>query len=248
MKDGKPTDYSKYSLRYSFSSKIVCGYCGAIFTRKMGRAKQDGTRTPYWACQRRTQDRYDCEDSKFVRESLLQEMFVELYNKLNEERTTNNINLLSAIKKMTEETGFEKDIKRLENEKIKLNDRLSSLVDMKLDKIIDNDTYVKKEKELLSKIDEVSEKLNTYKSEIINKDKQIKRLNKIEEVINTTPRLEEFNEDCFKNLIDKIIVGEIDENGNKNPNVIKFILKTGKNYDFLIDNQKHCMSFCKRNK
>lgn len=149
---------------------------------------------------------------------------------------------------MTEETGFEKDIKRLENEKIKLNDRLSSLVDMKLDKIIDNDTYVKKEKELLSKIDEVSEKLNTYKSEIINKDKQIKRLNKIEEVINTTPRLEEFNEDCFKNLIDKIIVGEIDENGNKNPNVIKFILKAGKNYDFLIDNQKHCMSFCKRNK
>ena len=106
----------------------------------------------------------------------------------------------------------------------------------------------KKEKELLNKIDEVSEKLNTYKSEIINKDKQIKRLNKIEEVINTTPRLEEFNEDCFKNLIDKIIVGEIDENGNKNPNVIKFILKTGKNYDFLIDNQKHCMSFCKRNK
>ena len=175
-------------------------------------------------------------------------MFVELYNKLNEERTTNNINLLSAIKKMTEETGFEKDIKRLENEKLKLNDRLSNLVDMKLDKIIDNDSYIKKEKELLSKIDEVSKKLNTYKSEIINKDRQIKRLNKIEEVINTTPRLEEFNEECFKNLIDKIIVGEIDENGNKNSNVIKFILKTGKNYDFLINNQKYCMSFCKRNK
>ena len=135
--------------------------------------------------------------------------------------------------------------KILKDLKIKLNDRLSSLVDMKLDKIIDIDTYVKKEKELLSKIDEVSEKLNTYKSEIINKDKQIKRLNKIEEVINTTPRLEEFNKNCFKNLIDKIIVGEIDENGNINPNVIKFILKTGKNYDFLIDNQKHCMSFCK---
>ena len=61
---------------------------------------------------------------------------------------------------------------------------------MKLDKIIDNDTYIKKEKELLNKIDEVSEKLNAYKSEIINKDKQIKRLNKIEEVINTPPRLE----------------------------------------------------------
>lgn len=88
--------------------------------------------------------------------------------------------------------------KILKDLKIKLNDRLSSLVDMKLDKIIDIDTYVKKEKELLSKIDEVSKKLNTYKSEIINKDKQIIRLNKIEEVINTTPRLEEFNEDCLR--------------------------------------------------
>lgn len=248
MKDGKPTDYSKYSLRYPFSSKIVCGHCGAIFTRKQGRARQDGSKTPYWACQRKSQQRYDCEDSKFVRENVLEEMFVELYNKLNEERTTNNINLLSAIKKMTEEQSFEKDVKKLEDEKTKLNNRLSNLVDMKLDKIIDNDTYVKKEQELLVKIDEVNEKLIKYKSEIINKDKQVKRLNKIEEIINNTPRLEEFNADCFNNMVDKIIIGEIDENGNKNNNVIKFILKTGKNYDFLIDNQKYCMSFRKRNK
>lgn len=142
----------------------------------------------------------------------------------------------------------EKDVKKLEDEKNKLNNRLSNLVDMKLDKIIDNDTYVKKEQELLVKIDEVNEKLIKYKSEIINKDKQVKRLNKIEEIINNTHRLEEFNADCFNNMVDKIIIGEIDENGNKNNNVIKFILKTGKNYDFLIDNQKYCMSFRKRNK
>ena len=62
----------------------------------MGRVKQDGTRTPYWECQRRAEERYVCEDSRFIRERLLQEMFVELYNKLNEERTTSNIKLLSA--------------------------------------------------------------------------------------------------------------------------------------------------------
>lgn len=54
----------------------------------------------------------------------------------------------------------------------------------------------------------------------------------LEEAINTTPRLEEFNEGYFKNLIDKIIDGKIDENGNKNPNVIKFILKTEKTMIF----------------
>ena len=118
---------------------------------------------------------------------------------------------------------------------------------MKLDRIIDNDTYVSKEKELLTKIDELNEKIKNYNNEIINKEKQEKRLNKIQEIINNTPRLEIFNEDCFKNMVDKIIVGEIDENGNKNPNVIKFILKTGKDYNFLIDDKKS-MSFRKENK
>ena len=247
MKDGKPTDYTKYSLRYPFSSKIVCGYCGAIFSRKMGRARQDGTKATYWSCQRKQNSRFDCDDSKFIRENVLEEMFVELYNKLNEERTTNNINLFNAIKKMIEEQGYEKDLKKLQEEKEKLNDRLSALVDMKLDRIIDNDTYVSKEKELLTKIDEVNKKIKNYNNEIINKEKQEKRLNKIQEIINNTPRLETFNEDCFKNMVDKIIVGEIDENGNKNPNVIKFILKTGKDYNFLIDNKKS-MSFRKENK
>ena len=247
MKDGKPTDYTKYSLRYPFSSKIVCGYCGAIFSRKMGRARQDGTKATYWSCQRKQNSRFDCDDSKFIRENVLEEMFVELYNKLNEERTTNNINLFNAIKKMIEEQGYEKDLKKLQEENEKLNGRLSSLVDMKLDKIIDNDTYVSKEKELLTKIDEVNKKIKNYNNEIINKEKQEKRLNKIQEIINNTPRLETFNEDCFKNMVDKIIVGEIDENGNKNPNVIKFILKTGKDYNFLIDNKKS-MSFRKENK
>ena len=54
-------------------------------------------------------------------------------------------------------------------------------------KFIDNDTYIKKEKELL---------------------------NKIGEVINTTRRLEEFNADCFKNLINKIIVSKTNEKEN----------------------------------
>lgn len=247
MKDGKPTDYTKYSLRYPFSSKIVCGYCGAIFSRKMGRARQDGTKATYWSCQRKQNSRFDCDDSKFIRENVLEEMFVELYNKLNEERTTNNINLFNAIKKMIEEQGYEKDLRKLQEENEKLNGRLSSLVDMKLDKIIDNDTYVSKEKELLTKIDEINKKIKNYNNEIINKEKQEKRLNKIQEIINNTPRLETFNEDCFKNMVDKIIVGEIDENGNKNPNVIKFILKTGKDYNFLIDNKKS-MSFRKENK
>jgi len=49
-------------------------------------------------------------------------------------------------------------------------------------------------------------------------------------------------------IIDKIIGGKIDEDENKNPNIIKFILKIGKNYDFLIDNQNIVCVFVKETK
>ena len=36
----------------------------------------------------------------------------------------------------------------------------------------------------------------------------------------------------FNNLVEKIIVGEKDENGNINSNVIRFVLKIGSEYKF----------------
>jgi hypothetical protein len=39
-------------------------------------------------------------------------------------------------------------------------------------------------------------------------------------------------------MVDKILVETIDENVNKNPNVIKFILKIGKSYDYVLNQNK----------
>ena len=68
--------------------------------------------------------------------------------------------------------------------------------------------------------------------------KQLERLNKIEEMINLTPRIDKFNGECFENMIDKIVIGQVDENGKENTNVIKFIIKGGRDFDFIIENNK----------
>ena len=229
---------SKYSLRYPFSSRIVCGICGATHTRKMGRTRHDGTRIYYWACQRKANGSVICPNSIFVRENILEETFIKLYNALNDERTTNNINLLSMIKKMIEEQNYSREITKLENNKQTLEKRLSNLVDMKLDNIINNEIYVSKENEIRLELNNINKKLDNYKNEMKDTKKQLERLNKIEEMINSTPRIDKFNGECFENMIDKIVIGQVDENGKENTNVIKFIIKGGRDFDFIIENNK----------
>ena len=48
--------------------------------------------------------------------------------------------------------------------------------------------------------------------------------------------LKEFDRETFESIVAKIIVGEKDENGNENLNVVRFILKTGTEYVYNIKN------------
>ena len=50
--------------------------------------------------------------------------------------------------------------------------------------------------------------------------------------------LKEFNREAFDSMIDCILVGDYDENGNKLPRVARFILKTGSEFKFEIDDRK----------
>ena len=44
--------------------------------------------------------------------------------------------------------------------------------------------------------------------------------------------IEEFDDVKFENLVEKIIIGEKDIDGNVNPNTIRFVLKIGTEYKF----------------
>lgn len=65
-----------------------------------------------------------------------------------------------------------------------------------------------------------------------NKDlsKQLKSIEKI--IYEEEQPIEEFDDVKFDNLVEKIIIGEKDKDGNVNNNVIRFILKIGTEYKF----------------
>ncbi len=63
-----------------------------------------------------------------------------------------------------------------------------------------------------------------------------KQLKSIDEYFDNFTELKTFNREAFENMIECIIVGDFDENGNKLPRVARFVLKTGKEYKFEISN------------
>ena len=48
--------------------------------------------------------------------------------------------------------------------------------------------------------------------------------------MNEPTSIKEFDKETFDSIVERIILGEIDENGNSNPNVVRFILRTGTEY------------------
>lgn len=57
-------------------------------------------------------------------------------------------------------------------------------------------------------------------------------------MLDTPNTIKVFNKDIFENLVENIIVGEVDENGNTNSKVIRFILKIGTDYRYEINEDK----------
>jgi len=116
---------------------------------------------------------------------------------------------------------------------------------MKLDDYENKNAYTKKENEINEKIKKINEEINKYETSVINNKSIVKQLDIVEKVFEEQKNIKEFDEIIFENLVEKIIIGEVDKDGNINENVIYFILKIGSNYKYEIEktNNNQSVSF-----
>lgn len=105
-------------------------------------------------------------------------------------------------------------------------------MDLKLDNSITEEAFKEKNYELERKIKNIR-KIREEKEHNINNDNVVKdRIGTIKEFLKNSQLITKFDKEIFKLLVDKVIIGEMDKEGNANPYVISFVLKTSNNNGF----------------
>lgn len=118
-------------------------------------------------------------------------------------------------------------VNKLEKDKEKINKKLANLVELNIEGRINKEQYTEKFDELNVESLKVEQKIeNLLKG--TNRTESIKqRLNKFKSLFKNIDIMPKFDKDVFECLIDKVIIGEILENGTINPYTIRFICKNG---------------------
>ena len=222
--DGKRETFTR---KYSFSCMLECGFCGAHLTRRSWHSGSKYHKV-IWHCVTSTKKgKKYCEHSKGISEEIIEQAFLESYRLLCYNNKDVIDEMLNRIETSLCSGDHAKEISKTEKAISALEKKKSKLLDMKLDDLIDMPTYEEKNAELTAQIDSLNDDLAAY-SNTKNREKNIKkRLADFRRVLENNDVLVEFDRGVFESIVDKVIVGGYDDDGNPDPSMLTFIYKTG---------------------
>lgn len=217
----------KFSRKYAFSCMIDCGYCESTLTRRRWHSGTKYNKT-IWQCVTSTKKgKRFCPDSKGIPEEAIEKAFLESYRIMCNKNKDVLEEFLKRMEEALSSNTIHKEIAKIEKEIQGLENKKNKLVDMRLENIIDKDTYEDKYNSLMQ---EINEKVQTKEKSLSNleEEKDIKkRLLAFKKVLEQNEVIETFDRYVFESVVDKVIVGGVDEDGNKDPAMITFVYKTG---------------------
>lgn len=222
--DGKR---EKFSRKYAFSCLLECGFCGGTLTRRSWHSGSQYNKI-IWQCVIATKKgKKFCPDSKGIAEETIEQAFLESYRLLCQ----NNKDVLDEFIARTEEAlsdvnagkqlaKAEKDIKAFEAKRAKL-------VDMHLEEIIDKATYEAKYLDLTEQIEQLKSTRRDLQEAAETENTMKRRISEFRKTLEQNEVLKTFDRYVFESIVEKVIVGGYDEDGNKDPAMLTFIYKTG---------------------
>ncbi len=229
---GKGKIKANYSRKYPFSSRIYCGFCGTILTR---RNWNSGTKnqTAVWHCMKFVKKgKQECPKCKAIRESIIEKCFIEVYQILCNDKGDIINKFILRMNNIITQNSTEKLIKNIETEKENLKSKINKLIDLSIENAIDRETFLERKEKIQNKINQ----LNTEQEKLIleeeNKQSKELSLNKLKKYLENGKIITEFDKDAFEILVKQVIVGGYDEKNNSDPKSITFVLRNESNINY----------------
>ena len=168
-----------------------------------------------------------CPDSKGIPEQVIEEAFVASYKLL----TADNKQVMNEfLKRMGEALGDEtvqKNFDRARQEVFVVSERRKKLLEKYVDGGVEKNVYESMDRELQKKLREAEEELERAEEQLDNKESIRKRMLGFKKTLMENQSLSKFDRAVFESVVEKVIVGGYDDDGNKDPYKITFIYKNG---------------------
>lgn len=217
----------KFTRQYTFSCMLECGFCGSNLSRRTWHSSSQYSKI-IWSCVTGTKKgKRFCPDSKGIPEKVIEDAFIQSYKLMCGDNRDVLDEFIERVEATLSESAIEKSIEKIDREVTTIGHKKKNLLDMRLEDKVDQITYDAKMEELSEK----EKKLLIERQDYLVKqedEKNLKRRTKeFKKLLEKNQVLEEFDRGVFESIIEKVIVGEIDENGNKDPYKLTFVYKTG---------------------
>lgn len=209
-------DGKRSQSRYIFSSRIICEDCGSHFRRQkiyIGK--------PYekiiWTCHKHVEDKEFCH-MKAIREDVLQQAFVAMWNKLYTNQGTVLEPLLKALTELAASKPDTEEIEKLDNEIHSLSEQSRILNQVMKKGYMDSVLFMEKNNLLAHRMTECRRK----KTLLARKHKRTKEIVRTEQLIGLLKQegyQKEFKEELFDMAVKEIRISLDHE--------ISFCLKNG---------------------
>ncbi len=197
------TGNGRYSSKYPFSKKLICGECGMVFRRHAQYKKGEYVRT--WVCITHKIKGNEYCSQHYILEEDIERCFQGVINEL--------VGDMSQIKEILKEnvtsTLDEKVDNRGEQILLRMQALQAEMIDINRKKragAIAYELYIAKAQEIADEVEKLEREQKEIQSTENDRLAETKRLKDILEVINEMHPTDEFDGEMFRRLIDNVIV------------------------------------------
>ena len=188
-----------------------------------------------------------CKYSKLMHDETIKKCFMEAYYLLTQDEGSALDTFMKNVAE-AQRTSEPFEMKDKIQEKIEQTEnQMSKLIDLYVAGNIAPDLFNKKQEQLQNKIEKLKMNLRSVETVISSEDKIENGIKKIKEQLVAVDAKNgplEFDDELFDALVDYGIIGSINENGENESYIIRFICKSKYNYktrydltdDFIVEN------------
>jgi len=217
---GANKDRSKYSKRYAFSGKLICGVCGTSYKRRHWNGKLSCAKI-VWQCVKYINQNANSGErcpSKSVDDEVLKATFVRVFNEEFNDRDTFFKAFMKNIEKVVNRSSDGPSV--LDKKIASLEEDLSGLITLKLHKEIDEQAYSREYQRISREISDLQFKKQEVVTENLEHAQDFSKLQAVKEIVGDGSKaLTEFDDALFEAMVEKVII--------KSPTEFEFIFESG---------------------